>query len=100
MAIVMRSVSANDGTDFYAFVDDGTVRARDALFSGTFRRTETWVTIRFRGHTISTTVYEPVGDLTYIGIYRHPDDLFDVDLRAVDGEVEQHIARTGNQPAH
>jgi hypothetical protein len=91
MAIVMRTVRAPDGTDFHAFVDDGTVVAGDALFSGAFRRTETWVNVRSPGRTVSTTVFEPVGSLTYIGIHREVDDLPDSDLRGARSQVEQQV---------
>lgn len=91
MAIVMRRVRANDETDFHAFVDDGTIVAGDALFGGKFRRTETWVTIHSPGHTVSTTVYEPVGALVYLGIHRTPDDLSEADLRTADVMAEQII---------
>lgn len=93
MTIVMRAVRADDGTDFHAFVNDGTVIAGDAMFAGRFRRTDTWVNVRSPGHSVSTTVYEPVGVLTYMGVHRDRDDLPGADLRRAQTEVEQEIVR-------
>lgn len=91
MAIVMRAVRGQDGTDFEAFVYDGTIRAGDALFSGTFQRTETWVTISAPGRTVSTYAYESVGDLTFLGIHRATDDLLNSDLHSATIALEQIV---------
>lgn len=74
MAIVMRTVIGVDESEFRAFVNDGTLVEGDELFSGTFRRTETWVNVRSPGRSVSTTVYEPVGELTCVGVHRQSDD--------------------------
>ncbi len=93
MTIVMRAVRGSDGTDFHAFVNDGTVIAGDAMFAGRFRRTETWVNVRTGGHSVSTTVFEPVGALTYMGVHRDSDDLPGSDLGRAQFPVDQEIVR-------
>jgi len=73
MVIVRRTVIGADEKKFSAFVND-TLKPGDELFSGTFRRTENWVNIRSRGRSISTTVFEQVGELTLVGFHQESID--------------------------
>ncbi|MFN8553101.1 MAG: hypothetical protein U0103_16635 [Candidatus Obscuribacterales bacterium] len=73
MVIVRRTVIGADERIFCAFVND-TLERGDELFSGTFRRTENWVNIRSRGRSISTTIFEQVGELTLVGFHQQSID--------------------------
>lgn len=74
MVIVKRTVIGAYEKKFRAFVNDGTLLPGDELFSGTFRRTDNWVNVRSPGRSISTTIYEPVGELTLVGVHQESID--------------------------
>lgn len=94
MAIIMRAVRAENGTDFCAFVEDG-LMAGDHMFSGKFHRTKTWVHIGRLTDLGMHRVFEPVGKLTYLGIHRVADDLWREDLQTGKSEdfVQQIVGK-------